>query len=384
MNLSCPHCTATVPEASVDRTRDIATCGGCGLLIDLRAVPEPPQDAATSTTSARPARPPVELPPGMRMFQGTDGRVSVSGAEGFTIVRRWLRRKHFVFLLVFVGLSVFAALEWTNKGASTPLVIGTILVVLWNLNVLKMFVNSTTVRVGGGRIDVRHTPIPSIGFKNREVAAEQIAQLFARNRGKLFEVAAQMKDGTTITLVSPLVSADQAVFIEQQIEGALGIEDYAVSGELGNVSGTPVPAGRFAGVMAIVPLVGISAGVFMATSMATKVEGELTFDDDSLGSFTYVSDRCRSGQLRGFFGVELTSETQTGTVVRLIRDPATGPVLVVDQGAGLTRFTPETCDALVINVEQTNSSVNDVWVVRGSASIACPGVVGDLTFSNCH
>ena len=89
-----------------------------------------------------------------------------------------------------------------------------------------------------GQLTIRHGPLPWPG--NHTLNSADIEQLFCQEKfrqGKhggsyTYEVHAVLTDGTKKELVSGLDDADQAIFIEQQLEDHLGIEDRRVPGEL--------------------------------------------------------------------------------------------------------------------------------------------------------
>jgi hypothetical protein len=105
--------------------------------------------------------------------------------------------------------------------------------------VIAGFVNRTRVAVGGGAVDVRIGPLPWPGSKR--VEASDIEQIFcemiiARSRGGTqfyaYCVNAVTSRSWKLTLVSGLEERDVALFLEREIEKALGITDEYVPGQL--------------------------------------------------------------------------------------------------------------------------------------------------------
>lgn len=93
----------------------------------------------------------------------------------------------------------------------------------------------------------------------------------------------------------------------------------------------------------------------------------------------------RPARPTAFFGVELTAKEAHGTVVRVLRDPVRGTLIVVERGGGKPIvLSPEECTTLQVQVTKTNTSINDVWVVEGSARVDCPELNGSVTFDGCH
>ena len=405
--LSCSYCQATLPPAAVDREREIASCPACGRLNDVRSQLRAPAPVAHTAHAAHTvhaayavhaaqappqprARPPVQLPPGMSMsFEGGGFFGLEAPGSPVTIRRRWLRGKHWILLLICAGFSAGLASLWQSQGVTGWTVVGTLFVLSWDYNVMTAFVNSTVIRADAAGVGVKHGPLPSLFGLGRRVAREQVKQLFAAKFGSLFAVKAQLVDGNEIDLVRPLVSAEQALFVEQQLEKSLGITDFAVDGELGSASppsidGKPVAgAGSGTALGCLIPvLIGgaIALFFFMASS---EVSGTLTATPP-LGAWTFKPDDCASGQLEGFAGVTLKSSDDRGPEVRLIQDPVKG-TLVVATAHGIRKvFDAEQCPVFLIHVERSNTQINDVWSMQGTSTLECPGLRGAVEFSGCH
>ncbi len=371
MSLACPHCQSSIDDAAVDRTREIATCGSCGRIVDLQ------QPVAAEAEKPR-MRDPVELPAGM---------VLTDDVEALIIGRRWLRAKHFVLLAILGGLSAYVAYLWNDGGFSPLLALGTLILVSWDLRLLGMFINTTTIRATHAQVDVRHGPVPSLMFKNQSVPAADIRQLFAAKWGPVFEVGAEMNDGRRIPLVRPVVSEEQAIFVEQRLEQRLGLVDFEVPGELGVLTSVPAPVSTGAGgALVALPLLIVPAGfLIFAAASASSVEGTLEGSGERIGAMTFAADDCSSGETRGFFGVELRSSTSPGTVIRPMRDPVRGVLIAVDRGGDSpVVLTPQDCTTLNVHVERTNTNINDVWGVRGHAHAECDELRGRVTFDGCY
>ena len=381
MSINCTHCGAEIADSAIDRDRQIATCGSCASLVDVRPQLEAHAAGAAPAEAKPRMRDPVSLPAGMAIKEGVGGDV-------LTITRRWLRTKHFILLVVFGALTAFASQQWASVGYNVPLLVGTIILGLNWLRFIPMFVNSTTIEATRDRITVRSGPFPSLLFPNRDVSRDQLKQLFARKFGALYEVAMELNDGTTTTLVRPLVSDEQALFVEQQLERKLGIVDFAVAGELGAPAlPQPVKAAASGGIAATILAFGIAGAVgvgvfFMGSS---KIEGGFTATGDQLGEWTIAPDRCGSGQRSGYFGVQLQVGNSASPAVRLIEDPVEGRLVIVQTPGGDThRFTPSQCEAMDLDLIQTNTSYNDVWLMKGTAHLECPGFSGSVEFGGCH
>jgi hypothetical protein len=388
---SCPRCAASIAADRVDAARQIATCAACGSLVDLASQ----MGAAPTTSPGAPAgsspaeaprpkqRPPVALPPGMEMSRGPNGLV---------ITRRWLRGKHFVMLAVLMPLTAALAWVWQSSGFQTWMGFAAFFLTSWDFMLVSMFVNSTTITVGEREIDVRHGPMPSLFYRPQRVAVADVEQLFAAPFGALFEVGVVLRDKTRIPLVRPVVSEEQALFVEQQIERRLGLTDVEVAGELGSVLALPDPIEAAVkpatgGALVLLPVLAIPAilmFVFFGV-LGTELEGTLQLSGARLGDASFAPSSCRSGQLSGFSGVELGAEGNPGLTVRLIKDPVQGDLVAIQRsGQAPVVVKASDCESMRLEVVRTSTNINDVWNVEGSASFACAELRGELKFAGCH
>jgi hypothetical protein len=294
---------------------------------------------------------------------------------------------------VFVAATAGVAYLWATSELSAWLVIGTIVAASWNYNLLAMFLNTTTVRAGGGaegRIEVRHGPLPYPIFRDQSVAATDVSQLYAVQEGGLFAVGANMKNGSKVTLVRPLVTADQAVFVEQQLERVMELVDYEVVGEVAFPAGVPVPGGKAASggsaAAVLAPIIAVGAVAFVFFTMRTEVSGTLSASGP-LGTWEFAADDCRSGQLDGFFGVSLTAKNGGGRRILLASDAVRGNLAIVMQASATparTVIEGATCRRFDLTVTRTSTTINDVRVLDGNVTLVCDGLSGTVTFEGCH
>ncbi len=296
-----------------------------------------------------------------------------------------------MLLLLFWGLT--AGLLWYVYDAGWSWLTGVAAFILlsWNFRLLTMFVNKTVVVAGGGKLSVKHGPLPALGlFPRVELDVSELKQLYAVKHGPHYAVKGDLKDGKSTLVVAPLVTEEQALFVEQQLEHALGIVDFEVEGELARAMPERVAKASGAktgnaaiGLVALAPVV-VGGGIFaiIINVMETEVSGTLSVTRGN-ESFEFVPDDCRSGQPFGFFGVDVTD--QKGQVVRLMNDPVRGPIVMVQRAGGSARPLPlSDCETVEVTVVHTNTTINDVRALDGSARLKCPGVRADLSFGNCH
>jgi hypothetical protein len=378
-DLHCIHCQAVIDPATVDMERELATCGRCGRLMDLRNL------RAAAAPVARPSgprnRPTLELPMGM----------SVETGAGVVIRRRWLRRKHWFLLVLFGPPAAYVAYLWATVGASVWLVIGTLFVVSWNYNLVVMFVNSTVLSVDANRVLVRHGPLPSLFGRSTTIERSDITQLYSAKYGALYAVEAKLKSGKTQRLVAPLVAPEQALFIEQQVERALGLKDVAVAGELGDdfeaavIAGKSPPGVKSSAFLSLgIPILVIGILLLFFIMIDVEVSGRLEANG-ALGSWTFEPDDCNSGQREGFGGVVLMASKQPERVVRVVKDPVRGSLVVLAlPGKPNHVLSADACSRFDVHVERTSTNINDIWAVDGAMTLECNGLTGSVKFEGCH
>jgi hypothetical protein len=107
---------------------------------------------------------------------------------------------------------------------------------------LAAFLNKTRVGLREGVLFVQHGPVPWRG--NLALPAASIRQLFCEERvvkerrgeTRSYALAALVEGGARVPLLPGLGSADQVLFLEQELEERLGIADGEVEGEVRSVS----------------------------------------------------------------------------------------------------------------------------------------------------
>jgi hypothetical protein len=230
VTLACQACGAPFESGSVDRARGLASCRFCHA---VTAVPADPAAAAAPAT-----RELVAMPRGMRILP-------LRGGE-WVLERRWWAWPVLAlcaFAVVWDGAVLFvASMFWASGGPwffrLFPLIhvgVG----VLLTYACLAFLVNTTRVAATHGSLTVRHGPLPWRG--SRTLPVSSIDQLYAVARTtrdsdgdtqSTYSVRVKRKDGTTIDLLTGLFTAEQALYVEQEVERRLGIVDRPMAGEI--------------------------------------------------------------------------------------------------------------------------------------------------------
>ena len=104
--------------------------------------------------------------------------------------------------------------------------------------VLAGFLNKTYINISNGVVSIKHKPLPWLGQKN--IPRQELKQLYTTETiyqgkngySKTYSVKAITHRGQVIQLVSDLSAKEESLFIEQEVEKYLKIEDEPVTGEI--------------------------------------------------------------------------------------------------------------------------------------------------------
>ncbi len=226
VELKCRNCGSQLTPANFSPQLMAARCPHCAALFAI-ALPDKRQAYR---------RPEVSLPKRFHLHRGTDALV---------ITRRWLDSKAYFllffaifwngFLIVWHAISISQGMWIMSLFGLIHTGVGLVLI----YTVLAMFLNSTVIRASADAMEVKTGPLKWKGDK--QLPSAEVVQLYCMEkvtRGRNgsssdYRVDAVLRDNRRETLIHGLPDPDQALFIEQQIEQYLGIEDHPVTGEHG-------------------------------------------------------------------------------------------------------------------------------------------------------
>jgi hypothetical protein len=119
--------------------------------------------------------------------------------------------------------------------------------------------------------------------------------------------------------------------------------------------------------------------VFLGLGCSNKLSGDLAVDGNKVGLSS-----CRNGTVYNFRGVELT--LSDGTKLRVAVTPTNeAEVYLIPAGGGKGS---ELGRCGTIQIEDQNSTINDVRNVEGKVTLDCTGdgatLKGSVSFENCH
>jgi hypothetical protein len=226
--LQCPSCSSPLQQQAFDLEQGLAKCSYCGALMSLPAsAPRQPPFRE---------RLPLALPERMDLH---------ATPYGIVLTRRWFSLTVLFlvpFCVVWDGFLVFWYTMAVKGGAPLifklfPLVHVAVGVAI-TYYTLASLINKTRISIERGEVVITHSPLPWFGY--RRIPGVMVDQVYAKmhvTHGKNgprtnYQLWFLNTTGKHEKLHANGLTADQALYLEQQIEKALGIRDRAVPGEL--------------------------------------------------------------------------------------------------------------------------------------------------------
>jgi hypothetical protein len=226
--LTCPNCSTAIPPDRINVQEMVAACPTCAHVFRFasllsEALPQVPKPAA-----------PLALPTGIEVQR------ELSTLQ-LSIAWRAVRSKWFMtifailwdlFLIPFIVTAVSG-----NTEVALFISLHFAVAVGITFYVIALWVNSTKIRVDGSGIDVRHTPIPVPFTPRHFIPAQDIAQFYveeyvlSRTNGRpdiTFALRIKTKNGKDLRLVPGFTDVSGALYLEQEIEKFLKIEDQPI------------------------------------------------------------------------------------------------------------------------------------------------------------
>ncbi len=231
----CRNCGAGLEADKIDAKLSIVTCSHCGSLHDMpgdslgHSADDATNPKSGSTALPKLERQEVALPDRFKVHR-TNGAMEITWPVGGLF-------QAFV-LLIIAGAFAYVALM---QGVYPLIVVSLGLVYFAAVRA----VNQHRIRTSSDSLQVKQGPLPWSG--SRKLNASDIDQLFSteyetRNETgnnndrrievrKHYQLSANTRDNKRVTLLRGLGDPLQALWLEQEIERALGIRDKRVAGE---------------------------------------------------------------------------------------------------------------------------------------------------------
>jgi hypothetical protein len=234
MKLNCIKCGAEIPAENMNLDRMVAKCAVCNSVFSFD------QEFSSRAVVAR--QPQFDVP--------QPERVKVENGNGVLTIRlSWFTYKILFFTLFAIFwngfmFSMVGGLFFSDAGPGSLVVflfphfwIGLALIYY----VLTGYINETRVTVDGSRLTVRHGPLPFWG--NKEISTHDILQLYTKHHHTMwrnnwsghYELHVVTGKNRHEKLLSGWDNSNYPLFVEQEVEHFLEIEDYPVRGEYGRV-----------------------------------------------------------------------------------------------------------------------------------------------------
>jgi hypothetical protein len=236
MTLVCTACGGTIPPEDIDSKQSIARCPSCNLVFDARAgsanerrrIAMPKAITVASDTQRLTITWKWYRPMFLAMAAWTVLWASLMAMTIACMVAGGGFDKHH-HVMAPIALSLALERTWP------PIAGGFIVMYIWLAGAL----NRTTITVAHGVLSVRHGPIPWWGAC--DVATKDIQYVRSKWRNRLskgapkikYWVFARLSNGGSAILLNGLHDADQALFIEQEIDARLKIADARGAGHVG-------------------------------------------------------------------------------------------------------------------------------------------------------
>lgn len=228
MELNCKSCGDEIASKNVNIDLGVAKCGNCGAMFSLGAARGGRRDDDEE-------REEVGMPKGMQVRRS---------GSGLQIRWRWFSVKFIILTFLCLFWNGFMVVWFTaaiRNERPMMMAFGS-LHALVGLGLLYYtiagYVNSTLITLSKKRLTIKHGPIPAA--KNKDIRADQIKQVFCtekirRSRNGThysYEVHAILRGSKREKLLAGLERVEQGLYLEQEIEEFLEIEDKKVRGEV--------------------------------------------------------------------------------------------------------------------------------------------------------
>lgn len=231
--LECPNCSEEIFSDDINIDKGIAKCHNCHHVF--------PFEEKLKKLSRGGRRAEVFQPEGIEMFRLR---------SELNIDYKWRKTQNSNYFMLFFTLvwnamilpSAFAAVMSGEIGALLAMSIHIGVGVWLLLGQMSKFINSTYITVDEHYLTIDHRPINNPWFKGQKIPVGEIEQVFVkRTRSGTTNgvpnfgysvIAIEKKRRREIPLIVGMRNSDKALFIEQEIEYFLGIEDKQVRGEV--------------------------------------------------------------------------------------------------------------------------------------------------------
>jgi len=229
LQLKCPNCAAQVPAANIHLDNMVAKCDYCSTVFSF------------AETLGQPAhkKEEVVMPAGFEVLK-LNSQLDIEIKWRKTSSNKTFLLIFTIFwnamLIPFVVIAISQGETFMMLGLSLHLMVG----IGFLYYTLAVMLNTTYLNVNSRQLTIEHKPLKVIGRPSRKITATDIRQIYiskyrtGKTNGRptyAFGVYAVLGGGRHLSLVKGLRHSEQALYVEQEIEAFLEIEDEAVEEE---------------------------------------------------------------------------------------------------------------------------------------------------------
>ncbi len=227
MQLQCPQCNSDIHSDDIHLEKMAAKCKDCHSVFKFEK----------ELLVEHPMRPEVFLPKGMEILK-------LRSELELQVSWRSVLQTGLVFFAIFWNIIVLPFAIFAILSGQIIMILGLSLHLAVGIGLIYYIItaifNTTFITVDNHRLHIEHRPLRVPFYPNQDFPAQEIDQIYvnkyvkSKTNGRpdyAYGVEAIMKDKNHVRLVGGLQYADQALYIEQEVESFLGIRDRPVEEE---------------------------------------------------------------------------------------------------------------------------------------------------------
>ncbi|MGA1871190.1 MAG: hypothetical protein ACMUJM_21880 [bacterium] len=226
MNILCNECKNVIPASHIDLNQKIAKCTHCNALFNC--------SHQLSQISIE-EREKIGLPQHIEIDED---------AIRLVIMRKWFNLKYIFFTLFTLFWDGFMIMWFTialiqkQYGMAAFGTLHGLVGIFLTYFTIAGYINKTYIYVDNCILKILHHPLPWYG--NIQIDSSELEQLYSKEKVTYsrngqnisYDLHAKTTSGKDVGILSGLENSEQVLFIEQEIERYLNIQDRPVRGEI--------------------------------------------------------------------------------------------------------------------------------------------------------
>ncbi|MEZ5008024.1 MAG: hypothetical protein R2728_12005 [Chitinophagales bacterium] len=229
----CKRCESVVSETHINREEQVANCQRCGALFSLQNL-----DYVAKAKNTKSLKPEIyEIPKGIDIEKYSFELKIIYKTQGFA---KFFFTLFSLFWNGIVGIFVIVSILSGNFGILLFVSIHLAIGISMAYYTISLYLNKNKITANSTGLSTTYGPLRFPFRKDYSVPVTDINQIYCRkySMGTVngvpqygYKVALLKNDGQAITIMKALKTYHQALYLEQQIESFLKIEDKAVAEE---------------------------------------------------------------------------------------------------------------------------------------------------------